>query len=159
MKSCFITGLVVASLTGVGGCAPADNGGDAPMTDPDRAAMEGQLIQIEHDWTGAYESGDLSALHRIFAEDFIYTVNDGTLYDKAGFIALAEEYPIDADSVRVEDYEIRWYGSTPVVTGVGVTFWTDEDGVIQRDASRFTNVFVERDGQWQVVVGHSSPTQ
>jgi ketosteroid isomerase-like protein len=159
MRFRLTTWLAVVGIAGLMGCTPAPNGGDTAMTDADRAMIEEQLIQMEHDWTGAYESGDLSALHRIFAEDFIYTVNDGTLYDKAGFISLAEENPIDPDSVRVEDYEIRWYGSTPVVTGVGATYWTDEEGVVQRDAGQFTNVFVERDGQWQVVVGHSSPAQ
>ena len=112
MRSCFRTWLVVAILTGAGGCTPAADGGDAPMTDADRTMIEDQLTQMGHDWSGAYDSGDFSALHRIFAEDFIYTVNDGTLYDKAGFIALAEEYEIDAGSVRIEDMEIRWYGST-----------------------------------------------
>ena len=131
----------------------------AAMTDADRAMIEERLIQMGDDWSGAYESGDLSALDRIFADDFIYTVNDGTLYEKEAFIALDEQDPIDYDSTRIEEREIRWYGSTAVVTGVGVSYWTDENGAVQRDAGRFTNVFVEREGRWQVVVGHSSATQ
>ena len=55
--------------------------------------------------------------------------------------------------------ETRWYGSTAVVTGVGVNTSTDANGAVKRSAGRFTNVFVKRNGQWQVVVGHSSKTQ
>ena len=130
------------------------------MTDADRALIEGRLIQMGDDWGVAYKSGDLSALNRIFADDFIYTADDGTLYGKEAFIALAEQNPIEYDSVSfIEEREVRWYGSTAVVTGASGNYWTDENGVVQRVAGRFTNVFVERDGRWQVVVGHSSPTQ
>ncbi len=137
-------------------CAPTDGSAPAAMTDADRASIQEQLYQMEYDWVGAYESGDLSALDRIFADDFIYTVNDGTLYDKTDFIALAEQDPIEYDSVTIESMETRWYGSTAVVTGSGTNYWT-EDGVVSSDPGVFTNVFVERDGRWQVVVGHSSP--
>lgn len=137
-------------------CAPTGDGGPTAMTDADRAAIQEQLYQMEYDWVAAYESGDLSALDRIFADDFIYTINDGTLYEKAEFIALAEQDPIDYDSIRIETMETRWYGATAVVTGSGVNYWT-EAGEVQRDAGQFTNVFVQRNGVWQVVVGHSSP--
>lgn len=153
------TWSLVFGLVGLAACTPGGDSGGAAMTDADRAFIEEQLFQMEYDWVGAYESSDLSALDRIFAEDFIYTVNDGTLYGKEAFIALGEEDPIVYDSVRIEAMETRWYASTAVVTGIGVSYWTDEDGEIQRDAGQFTNVFVERDGRWQVVVGHSSPTQ
>ena len=147
--------LILGTTTFVA-CAPTDGGAPAAMTDADRASIQEQLYQMEYDWVGAYESGDLSAFDRIFADDFIYTVNDGTLYDKAGFIALGEQDPIDYDSVRIETMETRWYGSTAVVTGSGPSYWT-ENGVVQSDNGQFTNVFVERNGRWQVVVGHSSP--
>ena len=149
---------LILSSTSFLACAPTENGAPIPMTDADRASIRDQLYQMEYDWVGAYESGDPSALDRIFADDFIYTVNDGTLYEKSEFIALGEQNPIEYDSVRIESMETRWYGSTAVVTGIGVNYWT-EDRVVQRDAGQFTNVFVERDGRWQVVVGHSSPAQ
>ncbi len=107
------------------------------------------------EWGEAYESGDLRAFDRIFADDFIYTVNDGTLHDKTAFISLAEHDSIDYDSVRVEDRTLRWYGTTAVVTGLAVSYWT-QDGAVHSAAGQFTNVFVERAGRWQVVVGHSS---
>ncbi len=138
-------------------CAPTDGSAPAAMTDADRASIQEQLYQMEYDWVGAYESGDLSALDRIFADDFIYTVDDGTLYDKTDFIALAEQDPIEYDSVTIESMETRWYGSTAVVTGSGTNYWTEDGVVVSGDPGVFTNVFVERDGRWQVVVGHSSP--
>jgi len=139
-------------------CAPSDGGGATAMTDAERTSIQEQLFQMEYDWVEAYETGELSALSRVFADDFIYTTNDGTLYEKAAFISLAEQNPIDYDSVRIEHMQMRWYGTTPVITGLAVSYWT-ENGAIQRGAGQFTNVFVERGGRWQVVVGHSSSVQ
>ena len=148
--------FMLALAISVTGCAPTDGDGSAAMTDADRASIQQQLFQMGNDWSEAYETGDLSAFDRIFADDFIYTVTDGTLYEKAAFISFAEQDPIDYDSVRVGDKGLRWYGTTAVVTGLVVSYWT-EDGAVQSGARQFTNVFVERAGRWQVVVGHSSP--
>ncbi len=149
--------LILGTAAG-GACVGTQAGSSVPMTEADRAAIQEQLYEMEYAWIAAYESGDLSALNEIFADDFIYTVPDGTLHEKAAFIALAEQNPIDYDSVRIENMETRWYGNTPVVTGLAVSYWTEE-GAVQRGAGQFTNIFVERDGRWQVVVGHASGVQ
>ncbi len=159
MRSHRTTWSLVLGLVGLAACAPSGDSGVAVMTDADRAAIEERLYQMEYDWVAANESGDASVLDRLFAEDFIYTIDDGTLYLKEAFIALAGEDAGSVDSNRIEDMETRWYANTAVVTGVGVDYWTDEDGTDQRAAFQFTNVFVERDGNWQVVVGHSSSKQ
>ena len=136
-------------------CAPTDGSAPTAMTDADRASIQDQLLQMEYDWVAANESGDVSTFDRIFADDFIYTLPDGTLHGKAEFIALGDQDPIDYDSIRVESMETRWYGTTAVITGAGFDYWTEE-GMARTAAFQFTNVFVERDGRWQVVVGHSS---
>ena len=159
MRSHRTTWSLVFGLVGLAACAPSGDGGAAVMTDADRAAIEEQLYQMESDWVAANESGDVSVLDRLFAEDFIYTIDDGTLYLKEAFISLAGEDAGSVDSIRIEAMETRWYASTAVVTGVGVDYWTDEDGTDQRASFQFTNVFVVRDGNWQVVVGHSSSKQ
>lgn len=149
-------GLLVASVL-LTGCAPA---GEPPseMNATERAAAEEVLYEMEYEWVAAFESGDLSALQNLFADDFIYTLPDGTVQDKPSFIALNEADPIDYDSVRIENMETRWYGNTPVVIGLGINFWT-EDGAVAQDAAQFTNVFEHRDGRWWVIVGHASTIQ
>lgn len=148
--------LLVLLTASLASCVAPAPGGPETVSEVDRSAVQEQLFQMERDWVAAYETGDLSALDRLFADDFIYTLDDGTIHGKASFIALAEMDPVRYDSVRIEDMEIRWYGETPVITGVGVNYVT-EDGQVVRTAGRFTNVFVERDAGWQVVVGHSTP--
>jgi ketosteroid isomerase-like protein len=155
MKTTSIAFICLA-VGGVVACTPPAGEAPAEITDGDRGVIAEQLFQMEHDWVNANETGEVSALHRIFADDFIYTVDDGTLYEKAAFIELAERDPIDYDSVRLGTMDIRWYGTTAVITGQGTSYWVDADGP-QASTGQFTNVFVERDGEWKVVVGHSSP--
>jgi len=136
-------------------CAPAgDDAGTSVLTDAERNQVEQDLLQMENDWVAAYQTGDLTALDRIFADDFIYTVNDGTLYEKGAFIRVAEQDRIAYDSITVEDVAVRWYGDVAVVTGLARNFWQDESATAQTSGGRWTNVFVERNGRWQCVVGH-----
>ena len=157
MSSRHFVSLLLGSLLTTG-CSSSAEAPPQEMTAEERTAAEEVLYQMEYDWIGAFESGDMSALDDLFSADFIYTLSDGSVLDKASFIALNENDPIDYDSVRIENMETRWYGDTPVVIGLGVNYWT-EDGAVVRDAGQFTNVFEHRDGRWWVIVGHSSTVQ
>jgi hypothetical protein len=49
----------------------------------------------------------------------------------------------------------RVYGKTAVVTGLVTSTYKNADHqIVVR--SRFTDVFVKRNGRWQLVAGHSS---
>ena len=143
------TRLPLVVLVMLTGCGPT------AMTDADRSAAEAELIQMGYLWEEAYTSGDFSPLDQIFAEDLIYTGSDGSMYGKEDFITFlqTEHKP---DSLRDEGGEIRWYGSTAVETGVAAAYVTYEGGVVQRYATSYTHVLVERDGRWQIIVGHAS---
>ena len=55
----------------------------------------------------------------------------------------------------VDDMNVRLYDKTAVVTG-RVTTKRLVKGQAMTSQSRFTDVFVWRDGRWQLVAGHSS---
>jgi ketosteroid isomerase-like protein len=129
------------------------------LSEAERNQVEQDLHEMENDWVTAYETREFTALDRIFADDFIYTVDDGTLYGKEAFIRLAEQNRIAYDSVTLEDVAVRWYGDVAVVTGQVRNFWQDESGTAQTSGGRWTNVFVARNGRWQCVVGHSTDVE
>ncbi len=152
MKPHCKTRLPIVVLVMLTGCGPT------AMTDADRSAFEAELIQMGYVWQEAYASFDFSSLDQILAEDLIYTGRDGSMYGKEDFLTFlqTEHKP---DSLRDEGGETRWYGSTAVVTGVVAAYVTYEGGVVQRYSSSFTHVLVERDGRWQIIVGHSSDAE
>ena len=147
--------LLLVCLLCVVGCTPSADDTYTSMTDSDRNAIEEQLIQMEYDWIGAFTSRDPSALNRIFASDFVYTFSDGRLVDKNEFISLQQGWAAP-DSVFLENMETHWYGATALITGIGVEYSTGDDGDVVRYAGQFTNVFMERDGNWQAIIGHIS---
>ena len=55
----------------------------------------------------------------------------------------------------VDEMKVFDYGKTAVVLGRVTTTTRGKDGEVTRK-SRFTDVFVKRDGRWQIVAGHSS---
>ncbi len=76
----FGSAISLVAIAILAACAPAaDDAGAAVLTDAERNQVEQDLLQMENDWVAAYQTGDFTAFDRIFADDFIYTVNDGKL--------------------------------------------------------------------------------
>jgi len=140
-------------------CGPAVDETVPPpdvLSQADRDQVEQMLLGWEQEWVDAYLTGDLSALERILADDFIYTIDDGTVQDKASFIALGADDPISYTRYDLGEMSVRWYADVVVITGTASSVGTDADGDTVSGAGVWTNVFVQRDGQWQCVVGHST---
>jgi hypothetical protein len=112
---------------------------------------EGALLQIEHEWAQALEKHDTSALDCILASDFEEAGPEGQLFDRSHMLARSR----DPQEVHYELSEMHGhvYGDAGYVRGVGVAM--GEDGKIKAK-TRFTDIFVYRDGRWQCVAGHES---
>ena len=143
----------------VAACAPAAEQPaaviDAPRSDQERAEIEERLFQLENEWMDVHFSGDTSALDRILADDLVYTLHTGEVVGKERYIELSANDPLTWESMDVTDMSAHWYGDDVVlVIGGSTNKVRDAEGNEVHSSGRFTNVFVERDGQWQCVIGH-----
>ena len=75
-------------------------------------------------------------------------------FTKAQDLARVKNSSTASPSV-LSDMKVHVYGDTAVVTGVNTTNWT-ADGKQVVGPIRFTDVFVKREGRWQVVASHGS---
>src|SRR5262249_30288888 len=101
-----------------------------------------------------FQNRDKAALDRILAADFIFTDDEGAVYDKAQYIEAATKI-IKVDSYDTDDNTVRVYGDTAVVTGR----WTGRMTIDGKDASgsfRYTDTFVKRQGRWQVIASQDT---
>jgi ketosteroid isomerase-like protein len=110
---------------------------------------EATLVQMEKTWARVVEQHDLAGLACILAVEFEEAESTGQLMNRAQMLS--------ADSNRDVRYELselhaHIYGDVGYVRGVGVA----KRGGQPPMKTRFTDIFVYRDGRWQCVAGHES---
>ena len=121
------------------------------------ASTERELTKLENDWSQAAVKRDGAALQRFYADEYIFTDENGVVSGKTKEIADISTGMFRLTSYKFEDMKVHVYGDVAVVTGRNTIKGTWED--IKRDISgpyRFTDVFVKRNGQWQCVASQSS---
>ena len=113
------------------------------------------LVRLEHEWNDAFYRKDVAFIETILADDFIATYDDGSRGDKAKELALATEFNQQVESAIQDEFTVRVYGDTAVVS-----FTLNLVGIKQGQRAglklRYTDVWVNRDGRWQCVSTQST---
>ena len=126
-------------------------------TDDDAEKIKKEIAQLSNQWAQAFTHKNLSFVKRIWADDFSFIIDDGTVFDKKGFLAFSEEDPDTYSSSANTAFNVRVYGKNfAVTTGDMATTGKDKEGTPFSRTFRFTNVWVRKNGTWQVVAGHAS---
>jgi ketosteroid isomerase-like protein len=121
------------------------------------AGPEQALIALETSWSQAAITRDAAALGRFYADEFIFTNEDGATSNKAKEITNITSGMFRLTAFKFNDLKVHVYGDVAVVTGENDIKGTWED--INKDISgpyRFTDVFVKRNARWQCVASQSS---
>ena len=94
-------------------------------------------------------------MNSLLDDDFIITVEDGSTLSKSGYIAHNGDSTVHVEITEMSDPKVRMHGNTVVVTGA-----YHEKGLSKgkpyeyRD--RFTDVWMNINGTWQVIASHYS---
>jgi ketosteroid isomerase-like protein len=108
------------------------------------------LMHIEQEMVDALLKGDVSANERYLADTFIFTDPDGMVMDKTRMVADLKSGDLKLESSKSDDMKVQAYGNAAIVT-YGTT---DKGSYKGKDLSgryRWTDVFVKRNGRWQIV--------
>jgi ketosteroid isomerase-like protein len=122
------------------------------------SGAEQTLIKIEQEMLDGILKGDPSANERYMADDVVLTGPDGDVLDKARLNADIKSGALKLQSSTMSDMKVRVHGDTAVVTYGS----TDKGTYKGKDVSgefRWTDVFVRRNGSWQLVAGHGSKVE
>jgi ketosteroid isomerase-like protein len=117
------------------------------------STAEAELLKLEEAFAEAIVKNDLEGLGRLVADDWIIIDPNGEIVDRTRFFEVIKSGALTHDMMESEDFRVRAYGDSAVVTGItrtkgkfmGREFSTQE---------RATDVFVKRDGRWRCVVSH-----
>jgi ketosteroid isomerase-like protein len=111
------------------------------------------LVQIEQVWLRAVEQHDVAALGCILADEFEEADFAGSLIDRPAMLASAENRGHAPPAVELSDLHAYVYGDFAYARGLAVI---RSDGGKPPAKSRFTDIFIYRDGRWQCIAGHES---
>ena len=119
------------------------------------STTESELIRVAHDWDRAMVGNDADAIGAFMADDWVIVGSDGRIGEKAAFLALVKSGDLAHDVMTSEDFRVRVYGDTAVVTARGVSGGRYR-GQAFREEERSSSVFVRQEGRWRCVLTHLS---
>jgi hypothetical protein len=122
---------------------------------------EHELRALEQQLARAWATRDRSSIERILAREWSVTTPDGATVSRAAVLGatfdsnaqIIEGMTTDDDGVTVMRFD-----AAAVVRGRTVATVVLA-GTRQTNAVRFTDFFIKREGAWQVVASHQSPSQ
>jgi ketosteroid isomerase-like protein len=119
--------------------------------------IEKEILQLEEQLTQTEMRVDVEALDRIYADDIMVTAPIGICVDKP---AVMTEIRQAAEKAVVgkydkDDLKVRAYGDTAVSSYLMSAEATFEGIEIKRQLC-ITNVWMKRNGQWQIVARHTA---
>jgi Domain of unknown function (DUF4440) len=125
----LLTGLILAS--------------SAPSFAQDKSDAA-TVRALELKWTESYKQRSI-----------VITVEDGSVYSKAGYISHTADSKVRVEIAEMSDLKVRIHGNTAIVTGAyhekGVS-----EGKPYEYHDRLTDVWIKSAGKWQVVASHYS---
>lgn len=117
--------------------------------------LHAELFAVSADWDRAMTENDADAIGRHMADDWTIVGSDGSVGDKATFLALVRSGALSHDEMTTEDMQVRVYGDTAVTVSRGVSGGRFQ-GQRFREIERVSCVFVRQDGRWRCVLTHLS---
>jgi ketosteroid isomerase-like protein len=119
------------------------------------SGAEQTVMRIERELLSAVLKGDASANERYLADTFVFTGPDGTMENRAQAIADLKSGDLKLQSASLDNAKVQVYGDTAVVT-----YSSNDKGTYKgkdiTGKTRWTDVFVNHNGRWQLVASHGT---
>ena len=128
---------------------------DASTPQQTDAALADKLKQIERDWADAEIKRDPSLVAPYLASTMVKTGDDNQPITRDQLLERIKNSDITIGSIDLSDMKVQVYGTAAVVTGVFKAAGSSK-GKTFTNTGRFTDTFIQKDGQWQAVASHDS---
>ncbi|HEY6370450.1 MAG TPA: nuclear transport factor 2 family protein [Candidatus Sulfotelmatobacter sp.] len=110
---------------------------------------------LELKWTESYQQRNIDILWSLLAEDFVITIEDGSVYSKAGYISHSADPSTKVRVAELSDLKVRMHGDPAVVTGA-CHEKGESSGKPYEYHDRLTDIWMKVGGKWQVVASQYS---
>jgi ketosteroid isomerase-like protein len=110
---------------------------------------------LELKWTESYKQRSIDILSSLLADDFVITIEDGSIFSKAGYITHSADPSTRVQVAELSDLKVRMHRDTAIVTGA-YHEKGESNGKAYEYHDRLTDVWMKVGGKWQVVASHYS---
>lgn len=107
------------------------------------------LEQLNRDYITSVQTSNVHRFDEILADDFLCSNPDGSLVDRAGFLAQTAR-PVAITNLEARDVVIRIMGDVALIHAR--TTYTLPEG--RAGSGRYTDVWARRQGRWLAVCAH-----
>jgi ketosteroid isomerase-like protein len=107
------------------------------------------LLELNREYIRSVVHSDVRRFGEILADDFLCSLPDGSLVDRAAFLAQAAQ-AFKLSDLEVHDIDIRLMGDIAIVHA-RTTFTTPEG---RAGTGSYADVWARRDGRWLAVAAH-----
>jgi len=118
-------------------------------------ATEAELNRLEDLRYQAMKDVDNATLDKIFADEFVYQTLQGETHSKQSYIASLQKGDVKINSFQRENSRVKFLGDVATVMAT-----THLDVVLGGEAKKlslfYLNVWVKRDGRWQLLQRQST---
>ena len=110
---------------------------------------------LETKWADSYKNRQVDVLSSLMSDDYVITMEDGSVFGKVGFISHTAQPSEKVDLVEFGDLKIRMHGDAAVVTG-SYHEQGESAGKAYDYHDRMTDLWMKVDGKWKLVASHYS---
>lgn len=110
---------------------------------------------LETKWADSYKNRQVDVLSSLMSDDYVITMEDGSVYGKVGFISHTAQPSEKVNLVEFADLKIRMHGDAAVVTG-SYHEQGESAGKPYDYRDRMTDLWMKTDGKWKLVASHYS---
>jgi ketosteroid isomerase-like protein len=120
------------------------------------SGVQSKIIALEKAWNQAYKLGDTRALEKILDDRIVLINDDGSIQNKAEFLASVHPAKSQEQQVAPESMNVRVFGNTAIATGVFRAKGVEAGKpYVRRD--RFVDTWVDKGGKWSCVATNATP--
>ena len=128
-----------------------------PLTSiPQQASPELQkILSLEQKWTDAYRVRNITVMTSMLHDDFVITVEDGSVYGKVGYMSHTMDTATQVELAEESNLKVHVFGNVAVVTGAYHEIGSSK-GKRYEYRDRLTDVWMKNGSQWQLIAAQYS---
>ena len=120
-----------------------------------KANVPATIRDLESRWAAAIQAHDVTVPQQLVAADYIGVNSAGRVVNKAALIAEMKRDKNNYTAATNSGVTVRVHGNTAVAVGTTKQTGTDPAGKAFNYTYRWTDTWLERNGQWQCIASQS----